>query len=318
MQFDPAIHTKDFLLSNPDVAFELAEKSSEFAKSDLACDMSILSLRESDVGHVVPLGVPLAHYLAQYQSDWIKSAAAADYGVLLLRNNFGVSVAHKLANYQEEWVKSDAAKNRINLQISDHDGNSVAHVFMRKGLSMVHVPMFAKEILTITCDNELLAENIVEKHAKSHGITKDFMIMKLIGQGAAYKHSKPLAIAIGNSVLKQTKQLIEDCFEPAVAFKQSMALYSTFHHNIVKIRSSSDQKPLEKWRVVLQSAEDLLKNVLQSHPNLFDADIVPDIFCEPGVDAFNRLKSQRILGSINEHGSSNENQVELTSKIGLY
>jgi hypothetical protein len=45
MQFDPAVHTKEFLMANTAVAFSLAEKSSQFVKSTLSEDLEILSLR---------------------------------------------------------------------------------------------------------------------------------------------------------------------------------------------------------------------------------------------------------------------------------
>jgi hypothetical protein len=54
MQFDPVVHTKDFLMSNKAVAFLLAEKSSSFVKSALSDELELLSLRNESASETNP------------------------------------------------------------------------------------------------------------------------------------------------------------------------------------------------------------------------------------------------------------------------
>jgi hypothetical protein len=69
MQFEPQIHTKEFLMENVWVALELAEYSSDFAMRELIEDHEILTLSDKEIFTV-------AHKLAQHQTIWLKSKAS--------------------------------------------------------------------------------------------------------------------------------------------------------------------------------------------------------------------------------------------------
>ncbi len=69
MEFDPVIHTKEFLIGNVDIAFKLAKNSAEFAVNSRANGTEILNL-EVYRSHTV------AHYLASNQPQWLRSDAA--------------------------------------------------------------------------------------------------------------------------------------------------------------------------------------------------------------------------------------------------
>jgi hypothetical protein len=346
MEFNPAIHTKEFLLNNPKVAFELADKSVEFSACALASDLELISLVVNAWGDTV------AHRLAQHQSEWLRSDASKSVDILELANKNGYTVAHQIANYQSEWLRSDASKSVDILKLADKHGYTVAHTLAEyqpewfqtdaSKLSEIlhlanelgytvayamlsdeqclkHDPLFHKEILTLERDDAILAERITEIYSLSHGMNVPTMAMKLIEQGAAYKLSKPMALKVGDTLLKQCKILIEDNFDVQISLKQLMALYSTFSHNVSKIISTEQQKSLQQWQELLVKSEKLLCQHLSAHPELYDIEHTVDIFCEPADDLLKKIQSERILG---EHfcrvqDSISGNDME-PSKQGLY
>jgi hypothetical protein len=290
MQFDPAIHTKEFLLSNPKVAYELAEKSSEFATNELASDFLILSL---DLGG----GWTIAHRLAAYQKAWRKSAAANSNEVMRLANDYGSTVAHQLARWQSEWLHSEASKSYDIMSLSDNDGWTVAHfLVLRDKQCIYHQNIMQKQILTLQNEGKMLAEFIAEKY-KSDGMDVPVMAMKLIEQGAAYKHSVPMNVEIGESLLRECKLIIDDSREPLVTFKQLQAAHSTFAHNVAKIISTQEQESLHKWQGLLLQSENMIRQHLNKNPEIYDMEHTVDIFCEPGDDLLKKLQSERILAS---------------------
>jgi hypothetical protein len=123
------------------------------------------------------------------------------------------------------------------------------------------------------------------------------MAMKLISQGAAYKHSKPIVLTVGESLLKQSKALIEDNLEPVISFKQLQATHSTFAHNVAKIISTQEQESLQEWKGLLLQSENMIRQHLNQNPDLYDMEHTVDIFCEPGDDLLKKFQSERILAS---------------------
>jgi hypothetical protein len=316
MQFVPAIHTKEFLRRNTRVALNLAKNSSEFAKSDLANDFTILNLRDDD-----GWGWSVAHALAEHQPEWINTEAANNLDVLQLKTCSDLSVAHWLATHQPKWVNSEAAKTTSILMLRDFIGESVAHELAKNQSEWIHSEhvMDKNILLLINNHGQSVAEYICEKHSESHGITTEVMIMRLISQGAAYKHLKPLDITVGESVLMQAKQLIEDCLEPTIALKFAVAFYSTCFYSVEKIKSTPNSTHLAEWQNILLSAENAMIDIAQSNSYVFDAEIQADILCEPGVEALNRFKAQKFLNGINAAVISlNESGNELPPKSGLY
>jgi propanediol dehydratase small subunit len=373
MQFDPVIHTKEFLLSNPAIALVLAEKSAEFATNKLASDFEILRLvddgftaayklaryqpewmsseaakslevlklvnRGGDtVAHSLAAhqsewvnsedaksftilrlkgggGNTVAHWLAMFQSGWIDSEAAQNFDLLMLANDDGKTVAHALALSESEWISSGAAKSLGILTLADVYGETVAHYLVDNNKQSIHhQPIMQKQILTLQNEGKMLAEFITEKY-KPDGMDVPVMAMKLISQGAAYKHSKALDINVGESLLKECKLLINDSNEPLIAFKQLQAAHSTFSHNVAKILRTQEQESLEEWQGLLLKTESLIRKHLNENPNLYDIEHTVDIFCEPGDDLLKKLQSERILKS--DLGSLNELSAELSTEQAL-
>jgi hypothetical protein len=390
MQFEPLVHTKEFLLGNAKTALELAEQSPEFALSSLVNDFDLLSLADkggvtvahylaqhqpewlqsdaskaheilrianddgftvahelakhqpewllseassspeilrlaSDYGYTVAhrlaqhqpewlqsdaskateilrlandIGVTVAHYLAQHQPEWLLSEASNSPEILLLASIRGFTVAHYLAQYQPNWLLSDASKSTEILRLASKAGGvTVAfEILIHQSEGINHQPLMQKQILTLDCYGRLLAEKFTEKYGDTHGLDTSTMAMKLIEQGAAYKHSQPLSLKIGNSLLKKCRILIEDSLDVQISLKQLMATYSTFHHNFAKITSTQEQKSLQKWQDILLKSETLLCQHLNTYPELYDIEHTVDIFCEPADVLLKKIQSERILG----------------------
>jgi hypothetical protein len=159
MQFDPAIHTKEYLLKNRKVVEQLSKKSSAFASSMVAEDVDVLKMVASHrsfrtVAHFLAqfqkvwlnsksvknpeilllkdrYHEPVVHALARYQSQWVFSDEAKDIDVLAILNETGMTVAHTLAQYQSKWLQSDAAKNQSILRWKCRNSYTVAHLLAK-------------------------------------------------------------------------------------------------------------------------------------------------------------------------------------------
>jgi hypothetical protein len=124
MRFLKKIHTKEFLIQNPDALFELSKQSATFAASDLAQDFEILNI---NVGN--ELEVKVAHILASQSIEWAKTPAAQNINVVSLKATDNSTVAHCLATNDNEsqWSKTDIAQRKDVLTLTDDFGNFVAH-----------------------------------------------------------------------------------------------------------------------------------------------------------------------------------------------
>jgi hypothetical protein len=329
MQFDPAIHTKEFLLNNKLVLEQLALNSESFALSELCEDVELLNTRANarSLAHILAKNQPLwlkskssrnnevlkikdgfcttvAHYLAEYQSSWALSASAEDLDLLRTADTFGKMVVHVLAQHQPLWLKSEASKRHDILRLEDHDGWSVAQYLVGyQQESISHEPLFQKSILTLELkdiisskpNGKLLSEYILDTFKGKEGINTPAIAMKLIAQGAAFKQSQVMPLSDGNSILKQCKALIDDCFEPLIGLKQLQGLYSTCFHNISKIIATPEKKSLNQWQDILSKAEKMLRQHLLAHPALFNVEHAVDLFCEPAMDLMSQLISENNL-----------------------
>jgi hypothetical protein len=205
------------------------------------------------------------------------------------------------------------------LKLADVYGETVARYLVDNNKQSIHhQPIMQKQILTLQNEGKMLAEFITEKY-KSDGMDVSVMAMKLISQGAAYKHSKPIAITIGESLLKQSKALTMDNLEPVISFKQLQAAYSTFAHNVAKIISTQEQESLQEWQGLLLQSENMIRQHLNENPELYDIEYTVDIFCEPGDDLLKKLQSERAFGSnsgsLNELNAGNYNEFAAESKV---
>jgi hypothetical protein len=120
MQFNPAKHTKSYLLKNPKVAGQLANFSPEFGASDLAQDYDILTLNSG--GH------PLVLTLAIYNNAWVNTPATQDKRVLNIKGTDDYTVAHALSR-DKNWMNSAIAEDFDVLSIADSNGHTVAFKF---------------------------------------------------------------------------------------------------------------------------------------------------------------------------------------------
>jgi hypothetical protein len=450
MEFNPAIHSKNYLLNNTEVLFKLAISSSEFAKSSICQDWVILCIKdfkesdetvahklarnhsewaqseiakdESILRYVNNNGSTVAHELAGYQENWLSTSASKDYRILKLATKRGHTVAHELAFIQPCWVNSDAARDRdilhlknsagisvahtlaqnneqwalsidaqdpTILQISDNNGQTVARVLAfsqpdwintaaakdlsilalvdaegstvahslaecnpasisHEGINNIDILMLKdiynctvattlvkrqpnwihtsmahdKRILTIDDEGILLAESMTRKHEVT-GITISSIAMRLISQGAAYIHSKPVKIKVSEALLSATQELICEVSEPIVALKMAQALYSTLWHFTSCTRllqeQMTDNSELSKQQKVLGNAEELIKALIDDYPELLDVEHTIDFFCEPADALLRQLISERNLKEINvnEH-SVTEPITDAHFNHGLY
>jgi hypothetical protein len=154
MQFDPHVHTKEFLLNNTSVLVSLCQSSRDFHACDLAYDYDILNTEINEKGwkaaHVLATNSEiwlnekiandikilkikvsnsdkLAHFLAAYQENWLNYSSAHELEILKIKGHMGRTVAHRFAEYQSDWLKHAAVHDKTVLSLKDKLGMSVAH-----------------------------------------------------------------------------------------------------------------------------------------------------------------------------------------------
>lgn len=311
MKFEPAIHTKEYLFSHVEELLSLLAVSPDIVDSHLCNDVEFLSFV-----HNKTTGDTVAHELARRQPQWHKSISAENHDILKLADVYGVTVAHRLSIYSTCWHESEAFKNTDILKLSNERGWPVAYSFIQnQKLTTHHYPLFKKPIATLVVDGILLAETIAEHHGSTPGLDLISMIMNLITQGAAYKHSVPLDLHAGHTLIVKMQEVMSDCVDPLIGLKQLQAFYSTCEHNKRKISAMSLQETFGGWEQITIDAETMLRRYLDTHPELFETEPWTDVFCEPADDLFSRIKSERIIvqslnGIENAMGEPNLNFAE--------
>jgi hypothetical protein len=383
MQFEPDIHTKEYLLSNIDTLRYLASVSDEFAQSELAADYEILNTSIKDEGRKVAHflasrkqwlkqnlhqdinilkisdadgkmvahllvndrdwaltpaaktfdvlnlrdkhGYSVAHYLSEYASwldsdcskkseildlrthhgwsvahhlashaQWLQSAAASDLEILRKKNVIGITVAHSLAKDQPKWMLSKAANDVGILLWSDDDGRPVAKELIKHVECLKHVPLFDKQVLSCESKGKLIAEYIAEKYGKVSGFNLTDLAMKLVLQGAAFKHSLDNKDFLDPSIYEKIEIQMSECLEPLVALKIAQALFSTCHHEMERAKSIGDDESIYKqWLEVSMKAETLMRVHLANNPYLLDLEHSVDIFCEPSDVLLKRIYAEK-------------------------
>jgi hypothetical protein len=278
MEFNPEIHTKKYLIENPDIATNLAENSISFREHSLTQDLDILNIQNAHgwtVAHLIVLATP--------QNTWLNSEAAKNPGVLKIRHRLtGTTVAHLLSKEYPNWMWSDSAKRMDILQLRDSNGKTVAHILAEsnalfssiedfrkfdvlnlkdnKGNSVAYYALknegtldyqefFHKSVLGIEhqfkrafkADVLQLAELITVLH---ENFNASKLAMILITQGAAYKQSNVFEFPeFDTAILNKTKSLIDDSLEPEMALKYAMAFYSTCYHANQNIKAKAMSQP---------------------------------------------------------------------------
>lgn len=300
------------------VAHDLAQYQPNWLNSKASSDYKILKMADDS-------GVSVAHMLATNQENWLASSAVKDYDILLLADDYGNTVVHRLACNQKQWINSKAANDYEILKTCTNEKFTVAHSFARyspnwyqskaandhsillmetlSGESVAffmtfheeclsHALIFQKSILTLEHNGKLLAESLIIKYRQSHGIDFCKIAMKLITQGAAYKHSQFVEAWEVQELYERALVLIEDSIEPLLALKYANALYSTCFYGNEQARSINSPEMYE-WQSVLTKCEKQIQNVLNNHPQLWEVEFPVDLLCEPAENYFKQLKSAK-------------------------
>ena len=273
--------------NNLTVAHRLADRQPEWAKSEAAQNFEVIKLNTKN-------GKTVAHWLAKMQPEWCESKAAQSLDILMMASSDGITVAHWLAQHQDSWLYSEAVKKQEIMSMNSSYGSVARFLVLKNKNCINHEPLMQKQILTLEHDDKLIAQEISSMYFLK-GFDLPVMAMKLISQGAAYKHSLIIELAAGEEILNQCKLLLDDNLDPLISFKQLQGLYSTFSYNVTKIISNDEQEQRLEWQGLLLQSENLNRQHLDKHPELLDIDHTIDIFCEPGDDLLKRLMTERIL-----------------------
>lgn len=276
------------------VAHSLAYRNERWAKSEYSQNENLLKLADTD-------GNTVAHLLAKSQSDWLFTDAANRFEILSLRNKRGTTVAHNIADttlYNKAMVSIDV------LELKDDDDETVAAKLVKNKSAIIHDLSLSKRLLTIDDDGQLLAESIFRSYGKESGFTVTSIAMKLISQGAAYKHSRPVYVKVPNELIAHTVEILNTTTNPMVSIKIAKALYSTIAHFSAVTAKLGDQKnsnlQLSLMETALSQAEEILVGLLDEHAEIIDIDSSSEIepFCEPADIIAKRAIAKRKLSTI--------------------
>jgi hypothetical protein len=292
MQFDPAIHTKTYLLAHPEEAVSVSEFSAYFASSDLAQDVDILNLMDQ-------YGDTVAHSLASRQSSWAQSGAAQDLAVLCIKNTKGYTVAHMLVENQPEWIKTEAAQKFEVLSLAVHDGYLVAHGLAWSNSDWHQTDAAQKkQILNLSSSEDGSVAQILAQKSNSKGDT----MVNFVNSGYAYRtvatsmgFNKPI---FSNKDIcdfcEKTSQLILDEFDDVLRMKKWIVFYSTLKNlefDIENDNSNNNFKHILKDNQVI--AEEQMRNLFKTNTHLFkDVSHLNDVNCEPAMDLMSQLISE--------------------------
>lgn len=337
--------SKNDLLSNDKLMWEIVHGLPDFAVSNLAQDIDILRFVFENVGCTV------AHILAK-DDRWLDTAAANTFDVLQLKDRYDQTVAHVLAMHHEKWRMSKWADDLNVLMLKNMNDISVAHIIARHNPQWIHFSksasnidvltaksktgkpvafellchercleleaLFDKRVLTLEFLDMLIAEHILENDEFKKYISVPEMILKLIKQGAAYKPSFVLSYDHALEVLNDTVNLIDDEPNIQVKLKFAKALYSTIFYCIQSNKEHFKSVAIKEhdWNCLISRAEKSLERIL----TLFDNDDFDcDIFCEPSIPAMKQLSSKRILNSTQVKSDIvNESQTTSVFKESVY
>jgi hypothetical protein len=334
MKFESALHTKQFLIANPEIAFALAKSSEEFSLTCLSQDVDILSLKKAGDG------CALAHELAWSSYQWSKSEAAQSLEVLSILSDKGESVAHRLAFFKPDWAATEAAQRFDVLSITDKDGESVAHelafiqpewhktkaaqdfsilsIKSKNGRSVGHRlalhqenwcntdGAMMKDVLGITCTEEGSVAQVILCFCKDKGL----FLSKILKSGFSYK-SEPLSSAANRPILYEddvqkftelSLAMIADEALEVAKVKLLLIFFSTSKNILDDVKDAGGKTFL---LYTLDSVAAQIRQIYKGKPNLFEDIIKPeDENCEPAKELMHQLISERNLSNIESMDSS--------------
>jgi hypothetical protein len=228
-------------------------------------------------------GNTVAHNIATHQPHWHLTEPSKNFDILMLKNNNDVTVAHILARYNKEWMMfSDVAQKNEVLTVITTTGKPVAFELLSHPESIYHEPLLDKRVLTITYMGKLIAEHITEQEAYDIKVSTSEIALKLIEQGAAYKHSTNLPVSVGEEIFKKAQWIVEDCRDNVLKIRFAQALYSSLFHASITHEQKSLSDGINPWTDLLNLAEQQISQLLDENvisDELFNG----DFFCEPGV-----------------------------------
>ena len=337
MDFNPDIHTKEFLLANTDLVFDFANSDPAFAEHELAQDYDILSICQRDkltIAHelatrsvfwarseaaqnfkVLTLcktdGTSVAHFLASYQLDWVNTEASQSFDVLSIAQMNGYTVAHRLA-LKQSWLETEAAKRIDVLKLAKLDGVSVVHKIAENiPLHIINSPNFKKLMVLENNAGCSVAQYLI---TSGKGINTVDTLLRMIAVGAAYKGVNDILVANNpdltekdlNTFVKQAKELIDD--EPNVLMKTKLAVatYSTLVNLNVTFNDNKN-KCIELIEKAKLKFEKELKLTVIANSQLFDDMTVwQDSNCEPAIELITKFIAERNLKNIPNIGIDDE------------
>lgn len=354
MRFSKSIHTKEFLIANPEVLEDLCRTSKAFAQSELAQDMDVLTTVcvksfgfNETAAHILPMNfdIPIellcannfellkvrdmfnetvAHRIAKFRAKTLFDLDIQNnQELLLLKRHTGDTVAHFIARSFPQLFQEKLGPNYDLLAIESNSGCSVANAFVVSAknfdinpLMVMHKKILVNEISS-GLGTTLLAELVVDHIGKEINIDLTGMAQFMISVGAAYKHSTHLEPEIGVTLLNQTNILIADALEPQVAIKHAMALYSTFSHNLVKLKANFNhtipEELIDSWELLLIDAQNVFEALMDKYPGLDGSAFTADYYCEPAEIFAKQYFSKKSLqiDSLTELGQ------EITSETSI-
>jgi hypothetical protein len=351
MRFSKTKHTKEFLIAFPAVLNDLCRTSKAFAESDLALDMEVLTtvcLKDfgQTAAHILPMNFDIpkellcannfellkvrdifnetvAHRIAKFRANTLFDLnIQGNQELLLLKRNTGHTVAHFIASSFPQLFQEKLGPNYDLLAIESNSGCSVAEAFVvnAKHFDVQPEMIMHKKLLIKSLNGlepRLLAELAVTHLGEKLNLDLTGMAQFMISVGAAYKHSTHFKPENGLSLLNQTNILIADALEPQIAIKHAMALYSTFSHNLVKLKGNLNHTMPEEliysWESLLIDAQKTFEALMDKYPGLDGSAFTADYYCEPAEIFAKQYLSKKSLqmDSLTELGQ------EITSETNI-
>lgn len=303
---------KDFRGST--VAHCLAAFNPNWASSTEAQNFRVLS--ETDINNF-----SVAHMLATHQLSWLSTEAARSKLILNLSDKNGTSVAHtaietyisKLSDpknnfelkYAEDWFLNNVINDVDLLKLQTNSGLPLAYRLIKEEFFLKFPVLLSKDILCLSRwkSSKILAEVLIDEHSTKHGFTFENVVVDLIKQGAAYRHSSAPDYSVFSNIFEKVKILIDDSLNVLVAFKYAQALYSSVYHASQLVDSSRTHD----WQQLLGRCEVILRDFLNNEVVASSNEETTEYHCEPSHKLICKIKAETNLKAIR----SNEEVIAL-------
>jgi hypothetical protein len=290
MLFEPLLHTKEFLISNPDILHKLASGSIEFAKSSLAQDHELL-LQKHKYGGVV------AHIM--HNSEWMTTPASQDMKILSIVSNDGWTVAHGLTS-EVEWLNTPAARDMSVLTLMGKKGYTVAHMM---DFTYISELSNSKEVMMISTD-ELgsVAQSFIDQWPLENS---EKVICHLVERGAAYDHK--ITGKISNrytfsneqfsKILGSIHKIVDEEPHAMIKLKKAIAAFSTLKNisnTLIDIARNNENK-IHYDGMIERLSSTINGLVISQGLTIEDNVKFEDFNCGPGIGLLNQIFNKSTL-----------------------